>query len=450
MNITRENIDALNVVLKMKVEKADYTGQVEKVLKDYRKKANIKGFRPGMAPMSMIKKMYGTAILVDEVNKLVGEKLNQYLTDEKIEILGEPLPSKTQKNEFDPENQEDFEFVFDLGLRPEFEVKLSKRDKLPYYTIKIDDDMVQKTVDSHTSRTGKSEEADTVIEKDLVRGDFQQLDQNNNPLEDGIVSNDTLFAVDRVNDESIRNLVIGAKKDDIIDIDIKKAFTNDADLASMLRVDKEVAQQLAGNFRFTIKRITRHIPAPVNQELWDNIYGPGTVSSDDEYKQRIIDDLKQSFIHESDFRLSVDAKEKLVDKAGIKLPDDFMKRWLLATNEKLTAEEIEKDYAAMSREMAWQLIKNKIAEEQSFKLTAEEVLEYTKKSVDTQFKQYGMTLPDEQLETYAKSQMQNEETRRKMMDQLFEEKIIGYLKDTVKLDEKEVTVQEFNELFTKN
>ncbi len=450
MNITRENIDELNAVLKVKIEKQDYVGEVDKVLKDYRKKATLKGFRPGMAPMGMIKKMYGKSVLLDEVNKLVSKSLTDHLVEEKLNILGEPLPSINSQAELDFDKQEDFEFAFDIAFASEFELKLSKRDKVPYYKIKVGDEMIQQTIEGHTSKAGKTEEADVVEEKDLVKGKFEQLDADNNVAEGGVTTEDSLFAVDRIEVEAIQNLVYGAKKDDIVDFEINKAFTNSADLASMLRIDKEKAQELKGNFRFTVQSISRHMPAEVNQELFDQVYGEGTVSSEEEYKAKIVDEIQTSFVQQSDFRLLIDAKDKLVSKTKIALPDEFMKRWLVAVNKELTVEAVDKDYDSMQSDLAWQLIKNRIAEEQEIKMEEDELLAFAKQSVLVQFQQYGLaSIPDEQLETYAKQMLGNEDERRKMVDRVFDEKITGYLKETLKLDDKEVTTEEFNELFAK-
>lgn len=448
MNITRENIDNLNAVLKVKVEKSDYAAEVDKVLKDYRKKANVKGFRPGMVPMGMIKKLYGKAILLDEVNKVVSESLTKHLIDEKLDILGEPLPSIDTKSDLDFDNKEEFEFAFDIALAPTYELKLSKRDKITYYEIKVDAEMIQQTIESHASRNGKTEEVDVVEEKDLVKGKYEQLDEGNNVVEGGILTEDSLFAVDKIEEESIRALVIGSKKDDIVDFDIKKAFTNMTDLASMLRIEKEVAEELTGNFRFTVQSITRHIPAEVNQELYNSVYGEGAVNSEEEYKEKIVAEIKESFVSSSDYKLLLDAKDKLVEKAKMTLPDAFMKRWLVAVNKELTEEAVEKDYDSMQKDLAWQLIKNKITEEQEIKVEEEDLLDFAKKSVMMQFQQYGMMeVPEEQLETYAKQMLTNEDERRKMLDRKYEEKILGYLKETIKLESKEVTSAEFSELF---
>jgi trigger factor len=280
-----------------------------------------------------------------------------------------------------------------------------------------------------------------------VRGKYEQLDQDGNVLEGGIVNDDALFAVDKIQEESIRALVIGAKKDDIVDFDIKKAFSNARDVASMLGIDKEVAEDLTGNFRFTVKTISRHTPAEVNQELFDKVYGEGTITSEKEYKAKIVAEIKESFVSSSDYKLLLDAKEALVGKAKMTLPDEFLKRWLVAVNKELTEEAVEKDYDKMQADLAWQLIKNNIIEEQGIKVEEQDMIDFAKKSVLMQFQQYGlMNLPDEQLEAYAIQTLKNEDERRKMLDRKYEEKIIEYLKETIKLDSKEVTSVEFNDL----
>ncbi len=448
MNITRENIDELNAVVKIKVEKEDYASNVEKVLKDYRKKANLKGFRPGMAPIGLIKKMYGKSVLLDEVNKVISENLTKYISDEKLNILGEPLPSINVKSDIDLDNKEEYEFAFDIAFIPEFELKLSKRDKLPYYEIKVDDKMLQESMENYAARYGKNEEVDEVAEKDLVKGKFEQLDSEGNVLENGIVTEDAVFAADVIKEESIRAMVIGAKKGDIIDFEIKKAFTNNADLASMLRIEKDAAENLDGNFRFTVQSISRHIPADINQELFDTIYGKDEVKSEEEFKEKIISEIKESFSSSSDYKLLLDAKDKLVSKAKLTLPDAFLKRWLVATNENLTEDAVENDYEAIQKDLVWQLIKNKISEEQEIKIDEKEILDFAKKTVLEQFRQYGLTgIPDEQLETYAKQTLENKDEQRKIIDRLIEAKILDYLKNTIKIEPKEVTSEEFNDLF---
>lgn len=327
-------------------------------------------------------------------------------------------------------------------------MKLSKRDKITYYEIDVDDKMVNETIESHTSRYGKTDEGEIVNEKDLVKGKFEQLDQDDVVLEGGIVTEDSLFAVDRVEESNIRALVIGAKKGDIIDFEIKKAFSNPTDLAAMLRISKEVAEQLGGKFRFTVESITSHKPAEVNQELFDAVYGPGTVSSEKEYKEKIVAEIKESFASSSDYKFLLDVKEKLVEKANVTLPDEFLKRWLVAVNEELSTESVEKDYPLMKNDLVWQLIKNKLIDEQALKIDDVELLDFAKKSVLMQFQQYGlMHIPDEHLESYARKSLEKKDDHTKMVNRVYEQKILSYIKETMKVEPKEVSMNEFEGLF---
>ncbi|MBO7433598.1 MAG: trigger factor [Salinivirgaceae bacterium] len=448
MNISRENIDELNVVVTVKVDKTDYAETVEKSIKDYRKKVNLNGFRPGNAPLGLVKKMYGKAILWDELNRIVSKNLMEYIKNEKIDFLGEPLPSTSQKADIDLDNKEEFTFTFDLGLKPAIDLKLSKKDKLPFYNITVSDEMINSAIESNSYRFGKTVEADNVEEKDLVKGTFEQLAEDGNVLEGGIKTEDALFAVDRINEESIRALVIGAKKGDIIDFDITKAFTNNTDRAQMLRITAAQSESLTGNFRLTLTSISRHQPAETNQELFDIIYGKGVVNSIDEYKAKIKEEFQKELAIQSNFKFIIDAKDKLIDKTDMKLPDEFLKRWIVVANEKTTAEDVEKSYPEMRKEFAWQLIKGKIATDNNIVISDNDLLDAAKEQISSQFRQYGLsTLPDEQLTEFAKQSLSKEDERQHLHDRKLDEKIAAWLKETVKVDEKDVTTQEFNNLF---
>lgn len=448
MNITKENIDELNVVVTVNVDKTDYAETVEKSLKDYRKKVNLNGFRPGNAPMGLVKKMYGKSILWDELNRIVSKNLMEYIKNEKIDFLGEPLPSSSKPADIDLENKEQFTFTFDLGLKPAIDLKLSKKDKLTYYNIAVGNDMIDSMVESNSYRFGESKSVDAVEEKDLVKGTFEQLAEDGNVLAGGVKTEDALFAVDRISEDSIRALVIGAKKGDIIDFDIVKAFSNNTDRAQMLRITAAQSEKLTGNFRFTVNDITRHIPAETNQKLFDMIYGKGVVNSVDEYRAKIKEEFGKELAVQSDFKFIIDAKEKLVEKADLKLPDEFLKRWIVVANEKTTAEDVEKSYPEMRKEFAWQLIKGKIATDNNIVISEDDLLDAAKEQISSQFRQYGLsTLPDEQLTEFAKQSLSKEDERQHLHDRKLDEKIAAYLKETIKVDEKEVSTQEFNNLF---
>jgi len=448
MNITRESIDDLNAVLKIQVEKADYDGNVEKVLRDYRKKANIKGFRPGMVPIGLIKKMYGKAVQIDEINKVVTENIQKYLTDEKIEILGDPLPKIDDNEKIDFDTQESFTFSFDLGLAPSFETKLSKKNKVTYYEIAADDKMKNDYLDNYTRRYGKFEKADISEEKDILKGKIETLDEKKNPVSEGILADDTTLSIEVIKDKKIKKQFIGRVEKDSIDFDLRKAFPNDNEIAGLLKKQKEEVGKVEGDFRFTINEISRFRPAEINKELFDRIYGENIVHTEEEFFNRINEEITTNLRNESDYKLSVDLKKLAIEKSEFQLPEAFLKRWLLKVNEKTTEELVEKDFDTFSRDLKWQLIRNKIARMNELKITEEELQKEAEKITRLQFSQYGLFYAtDEQVANYAKETLKREEDAKRIADKILEEKVNLILKDTVKLENKTVSIEEFNKLF---
>jgi trigger factor len=448
MNITRESIDDLNAVLRIQVEKADYDGNVEKVLRDYRKKANIKGFRPGMVPIGLIKKMYGKAVQIDEINKVVTDNIQKYLTDEKIEILGDPLPKIDENEKIDFETQESFTFSFDLGLAPAFETKLSKKNKVTYYEIAADDKMKNDYLNNYTRRYGKFEKADISEEKDILKGKIEALDEKGNPVPDGILADDTSLSIEIIKDKKIKKQFIGRVEKDSIDFDLRKAFPNDNEIAGLLKKQKEEIVKAEGDFRFTINEISRFSPAELNQELFDRIYGENNIHSEEEFRNRINEEIIANLRNESEYKLSVDLKKLAIEKSEFQLPETFLKRWLLKVNEKTTEELVEKEFNNFSRDLKWQLIRNKIARTNELKITEEELLKEAEKITRYQFSQYGLFYAtDEQVENYAKETLKREEDAKRIADKILEEKVNLILKDIVKLENKSVSIEEFNKLF---
>jgi trigger factor len=448
MNITRESIDDLNAVLKIQVEKTDYDGNVEKVLRDYRKKANIKGFRPGMVPIGLIKKMYGKAVQIDEINKVVTENIQKYLTDEKIEILGDPLPKIDDNEKIDFDTQESFTFSFDLGLAPSFETKLSKKNKVTYYEIAADDKMKNDYLDNYTRRYGKFEKADISEEKDILKGKIEVLDEKGNPLPEGILADDTTLSIEVIKDKKIKKQFIGRAEKDSIDFDLRKAFPNDNEIAGLLKKQKEEVGKVEGDFRFTINEISRFRPAEINQELFDRIYGENIIHSEEEFRDRINEEITTNLGNESDYKLSVDLKKLAIEKSEFQLPEAFLKRWLLKVNEKTTEELVEKEFDTFSRDLKWQLIRNKIARMNELKITEEELQKEAEKITRLQFSQYGLFYAtDEQVANYAKETLKREEDAKRIADKILEEKVNVILKDIVKLENKTVSIEEFNKLF---
>ncbi len=451
MNITKENLDELNAVVKVKVEKDDYEERVSNVLKDYRKKARIDGFRPGKVPFGLINKMYRKPVLVEEINKLLSESLTNYLVEEKLNVLGEPLPHEDEKPDIDWDRDTEFEFAFDLGLAPEPELSVSTKDKIPYYQIKIDKDLRNKYIDNYTSRLGSFREVDEVVEKEVVKADIIQLDLEGNIKEDGIAVEDASVSVEMIKDENIKKKFIGAKAGDIINLDLRKAFPSDAELTSMLKIEKEKLQEVTGEFQLTINSISKYENAEINQELWDKLYGEGQVKSEEEFMKKIDEEIEANLKNDSEYRFKIDAKDFLVKKFKKSLPKEFLIRWLLTANEgKASREEIEKDYEHFEEDLKWQLIKNKLIEENKIAVTDEELLETAKEFTRAQFMQYGLSnIPDEHLETYAKESLNREKERKSLYEKKYEDKVIELLKGMVKVDEKEISSEKFDKLFEK-
>ncbi|MDK2841972.1 MAG: trigger factor [Anaerophaga sp.] len=452
MNIEKEQIDDLNAVVHITVEKDDYEPRVEKVLKDYRKKINMPGFRPGKVPASLVKKLYGKAILVDEVNKLISENLSKYISENELNILGEPLPSEKQQT-IDFDQDEQFKFSFDLGLTPEVEVKLSKREKLPYYQIEITDDMVEGQKKNVTSRFGTTEKRDEAGEESLLKGDFVQLDQNNEEMEDGIKAEDAVMSISIIKNDKEKKKIVGAKVGDEIVFEPKKAFPNDTEISYLLKISKEEAAEVKGKFKFKVKEITEYVDPELNQELFDKIFGPGKVTNEEEFTAQVKKDLEDSLLMESEYKYSMDAREKLMNKVDIKLPEEFLKRWLKANNQnkegqQLTDEQIENETPRFFEDLKWQIIRNQLIRENDIKIEQQDVLDFAKKSAKLQFMQYGLNnIPDEHIESYAMDMLKNEEQQRSMAEGAINDKVMNFIKEAVKTDTKEVSREEFNKLF---
>jgi len=452
MNISKENTEGLTSVLKVTIGKDDYEGKVNEVLKDYRKKANMPGFRPGKVPMGLIKKMYGQAVLVDEVNKLVSESLSNYLTENKIDLLGEPLPSDEQKV-IDFDTQDEFEFSFDIAEAPELDFSLNKKDKLTYHKIAITDEMLDTQIKAVTSRFGKQESVETISEKSLVKGNFVQLDQNGEELEGGITAEDSVLSMSVIKDDDIKKMLLEAKKGDTVVFNPKKAFPDETELSYLLKVDKEVAAIVDGDFKFTITDVTEFIDPELNQELFDQVYGKDVVKSEEEFKNKVKEELEQQFALDSDYLFFLDAKKKLLKKFNAELPEEFLKRWVIATNKdnkELTPEKIDQDMPLFMDDLKWQLIKNKLIKDNEIKLEDQDVMDYAKKSARMQFAQYGLTnVPDEHIDNYAMDMLKNEEQARQIYDGAMHDKVVAFIKDAVKVEEKEVSRDEFNKLIEK-
>jgi len=452
MNIKKDSVDELNAVVTVKIEKPDYEERVNNILRDYRRKAKFDGFRPGKVPQGLVNKMYRKPVLAEEINKVLAESLTKYLVDEKLNILGEPLPNEQHPLKIDWDNDTDFEFVFDIGLAPELDITVSENDILPYYSINVDEEEINRQVDRVSNRFGTLIDADQIEDKEMIKAGLVEIDSNGNPVENGINVEETSISLEFVKDEEIKDKFKGLKKDDQLIIDVKKAFENETDLAAMLKTGKEKLSSISPDFKISIHSVSRFEKAAVNQELFDKAYGKDTVKSEEEFRNKISEELRIAFERNSDYRLRMDARKYLLDKFSKNLPDAFLKRWLMHSNEgKVTLEQIEKDYEHFTEDLRWQLIKGKITRDNELKISEEELLIHIREAIRQQFIQYyGIgEVPADLLDKYAKESLGKEEDRNRYSESLNENKVFDLIKNNVKLDTKEITLEEFNKLFDK-
>ena len=448
MEVVKNQIDELNATLTVNVASADIAENVDNALKEYRRKANVPGFRPGNVPAGLIKKMYGNAIIADELNKLVSKSLSDYLINEKLNILGDPLPNISQE-QIEWGKQDSYSFLFDIGLTPDFEVKLSKRDKINKYDIKVDDDMINRYITNYQEKFGSFEESKKSTEESLLIVKLAQTDESNVLVENGVCVDEASISIKTVKDDEIKKSLSGIKKDAVINIDLKKAFPSDTELSSLLKIAKEDVAKLSGNFVMTVSTVKDYKKAEINQEFFDKCLGENVVSSEEEFKNRIVEDIKASFSRETRYKLLLDIKEKLVKKAEFELPADFLKRWLKETNKDITDEQIENEFDSFIEDLKWTLIKSKIAKENELKVTQDDLIKAAKQQLIAQFSQYGMSyIPDEYLTKYANEMLQKEGEANKLYEMEVEEKIIDFVSEAVKLEDKEISMDEFTALFS--
>lgn len=450
MNITLKNIDSVNAKLTISIIKEDYQPEVIKALNDIRKNTVVDGFRKGNAPKGRIQAMYGKSVLVDEVNKLVSNKLYTYIKENNLNVLGEPLPSKEEQQPLNFDDQQDYEFTFDLGLAPKIDVNLTKDDKLPYYKISVSDEMVNKQIESYKANYGTYEQADSVEEKDMVKGVLTELDDSNQSQENGLVNDAAVLMSSYFKNEEEKAKFIGSKAGDKIIFNPYKAYDgHEAELASFLKIGKDEVKNHQGNFSFEITEVTRYKEAELNQELFDKVYEPGTVTSEEDFKKKVEETLSQQLIPESDYKFIIDARQLLEEKAkDIQLPDAFLKRWLVESNTERTDEAVESDYPKIASDLKFHLIKEEIVKNNNIKIEAEDIKEYAIKTTKAQFAQYGMTnVPEQLLENYSQEMLKKEENIRNLVDKAVEDKLIAILKDQVTLEDKELTIEEFQKLF---
>jgi len=451
MNITLTNIDPVNAIIKMDVAQADYAGETEKALKNLRQNASIPGFRKGMVPMGYVKKMYEKSVIAEQVNKVVSKNLYEYIQENKLNILGEPLPNETEQKEIDFNKDVDFEFCFDIAMAPAIEVKLTKRDKLPYYSIAVSDDMLDKQIINYKASYGTYDQADQIEGKDMAKGLLLELNADSKVNEDGIELPETILMPSYMKDEEEKSKFMGAKVGDVITSNLYKAYEGNAtELSSLLKISKDAVNEYQNvNFTFEIKEITRYVEAELNQELFDKILGEGAVTTEEEFKAKVKESIALQTKPDSDYKFLLDARQLLDKKTGgVVFPEAFLKRWLLASNEKNTPESLEQDFPKIMEDLKFHLIKEQIIKNNGFKVEETDLDAAAKMTIRAQFAQYGMAnIPDDILESYAKDMLKKEETVRNLVDRVLEDKLVEWLKGAVAIQEKEVTVDEFRKLF---
>ena len=449
MNVSHQNTDNLNAVISIEITKADYQDKVDKSLRAYGQKANIPGFRKGKVPFSILTKMFGKSVRVEEINRLVSEALYNYIRDNKLNILGEPMTAEDMTVDLDA--QDDFTFRFDVALAPELDVKVDKKIKVPYYTITVDDDMVKRQNEAFLSRFGKQVSVDeSTDERDLIKGSMVELASDGTPLEGGITVESTIVSPNYFKSDDEKAKFAGVKKGDKVVFNPSKSCNASvAELASMLNTDKEKAANVTADFEMTVTDITHLQPAELNQELFDNVFGKDAVKNEEEYFAKLREMIARQLVPESDYKFSIDARAAIEKAVGdFELPDVFLKRWLLATDKERKAETIDDDYSRMVPDLKWQLIKEQIVKQFDIHVDDNDLKALAKRVAASQFAQYGMTgVPDDVLERYGNEMLSSKETRSRLINQATEQKIQTAIKESVTLNHKEVSMEKFQKLF---
>jgi trigger factor len=441
MKVSTKKTEDLEALMTVEISPDDYREKVEKVLKDYRKKADIPGFRKGFVPASLIKKQYGKAILIEEINHILQHAIFDYIKEEKIDILGNPLP--VEQNDIDWDKSENFSFNYELGLAPEFELKVDKKVKVPYYKLQADKEMVARYTTDYAKRFGKMTYPEVTGENTIIKADFVELDKNNEPVEEGITRSATL-TFESLSDKKAQKEVAGKKIGDQAILNAKKAFEKDFNLANLLGVTTEELEASTQLFQVNITDISKLDPAELNQELFDKVFGEGAVNSEAEFKERIKADAEKMLQPQADQKFYQEVKETLLGKMKFDLPEGFLKKWMRTSGEKpMTGEEVEKQFPDMKEDMRWQLIENRVIKDHEIEVSQEDLMAYTKNIVMQQMAQYGQMPDEQQTESIALNVLQNKEEQQRISDQVYGDKLVNFYKDTLKLDEKEVSFDQF-------
>lgn len=452
MKITFENPEKVNGLMTLTVEEADYKQEVEKTLKDYRKRANIPGFRPGQAPMSLIKRQIGTQVKADAINKVVGENLQKYIVDNKIKMLGQPLGAADHEP-VDLDKEAPYVFKFDIAVAPEFKVELSDKDKVVYYDIKVDDKMIDDQVDMFASRNGHYEKAESYDpeQRDLLKGDLRELDDKGNTLEGGIEVESATLMPQYIKEEAQKKLFDGAKLGDIITWNPRKAYPDsDVEISALLKIDKEKVAEHTGDFSYQITEISRFAKAEVNQELFDSVYGAEAGIKDEKaFRETIAKGLTAQLQTDADYRFLQDVRKYAEKKVGdLQFPEALLKRMMIENNKDKGAEFVEKNFDASIQELKWHLIREQLAEANGVKVEDDDVLTAARETARAQFAQYGMNnVPEEYINNYAQEMLKKRETVDNLVERAIDRKLMEALKGVVKLTKKSISIDDFNKLW---
>ena len=450
MNVSFQNIDKVSGLLTVKLEKADYQEKVDKSLKTFRQKAQIPGFRKGMVPMSLVKKMYGKSVIAEEVNKLLSEKVYDYIKSNNVNMLGEPLPNEEKQQVIDFDTMEEFEFVFDIALAPEFKAEVSNTDKVDYYTIEVTDEMVENQVKAYTQRNGKYDQVSAYEDNDMLKGLIAELDEDGNTKEGGIQVEGAVLMPSYMKNDEQKAIFANAKVNDVLVFNPNAAYDgHDAEIASLLKIEKEAAAEMKSNFSFQVEEITRFVPGDLNQELFDQVFGKDAVKTEEEFRAKVKEGIAAQFVADSDYKFLIDARKMLMEKVGkLEFPDALLKRIMLLNNKEKGEEFVAENYEKSVEELTWHLIKEQLVKDNEIKVEQEDVINMAKDATKAQFAQYGMmTVPEDILENYAQEMLKKKENVDGLVGRVVEAKLATALKAKVTLNNKTVSMEEFNKMF---
>lgn len=445
MKIEQSEIKDMTAVLTLTVEPADYQENVQKELRQIRQKANIPGFRPGMVPVGLVKKMYGKGVMAEVINREIGTQLSKYIEDNKLQILGDPLPNEELTPAVDFDNQDTFTFAFDIALAPEFDANLSAKNKLTWYNITITDEMVDNQVNGYATRFGEYVDAEQVEDGDVLKGLLREVGNETDPIQ----KENAMLNPAYMKDKKQLALFKGAKKGDVITFNPMKAYDSEVEVASMLDIKKDEAKNITADFTFEIQGITRHQAAKIDGELFAKVYGENNVKDEADFRQKVREEIESNMAEDSKYKFGLDVKEAVMKKMEkVELPETFLRRWVKATNEKMTDEQLDKDFPAMVNELKWHLAKDQLMKKYDIKVEKEDVEAYAKEVARMQFMQYGlMHVDDQYLTSYAQEMLKKDDQLRGIVERVAENKVYDALKGVAKVEEKAISHADFGKLF---